>query len=214
MEKRWIIEDQGNGTYELKEKSSFDPVAILQGSLVYGLVFIIIAALGALFYYVSESADKKAELMANQFEEKFVLPAKAPIHKLEISDSIHAYVSSNGKTYKDASGDEYNGPYIEFSLVDSSSYLSVDVSEYDYTRFTGTIVPCKSNRYDEDVTIRIYADDRCIYDSGRMNSSSQAKSIELDISGADILRFEALLDGQYYSSFETIVIVDPMMYAK
>lgn len=134
---------------------------------------------------------------------------------LEIIESEAIY---GDNAQYDSYGNLYTGEYREFCAWNYSSnrnepYVIVDVNEkYDYTRFTGTIFTRPSQDEELAIVFRIYADDKCIYDSGEMHASTKAIELDLDITGVDKLKFMAFSEDND-STNPAVILENAMVHA-
>lgn len=211
MEERWRIESRGNGDFVATKEPEFSGEGCLI-SIVGVFALAVIVLVGSAFH--STKRDVRARIEQARIDA--VRAVSASVCELEIDDYRSSYVYEEA-AYEDASGKQYTGPSIEFYNYyalggANAAYAIVDVSKFDYSRFTGTILAGTWNNNDQPIIFRVYADDRCIYDNGGMDSSAGARSIDLSIPDADEIKFVAFLDEYWISSNESFFLVDPMFY--
>ena len=122
------------------------------------------------------------------------MAASCSIWDLSIVESNAIYGSS---TKYDSLGNAYTGEYREFCAWNTPNEryepcVIVDLNEkYDYTRFSGTIFTRPNQSEDLAITFTIYADEKCIYNSGEMRTSTKPIQLNLNITGVDKLKFVA-----------------------
>ena len=109
---------------------------------------------------------------------------------LDIAEDTAIY-GSNWK--EDSYGNQYSGEFREYcSWPGHEPYTVINLSRQDdFKRLTGTIFTRPTQEESLRITFKIYADGKCVFDSGEMHTSTRAIQISIPISGVKQLRFVA-----------------------
>lgn len=156
-------------------------------------------------------------LKKQQTQAEALIAESISVWELETIETDAIY----GRTTKyDSYGNAYSGEFREFCAWNYpggdvfAPRVIVDINEkYEYKRFTCTIF----TRPDQDekltITFKIFADGKCIYNSGEMRTSNRAIDLNLDVTGVDKLTFQAYTD--YHDATNPgVVLVNAFLHAE
>lgn len=162
------------------------------------VTLIILLAVFACLFAFDVPTPEDARLKKQQAQAEALIAESVSVWELETIETDAIYGST---TKYDSYGNAYSGEFREFCAWNYPGgdvfepRVIVDINEkYEYTRFTGTIFTRPDQ--DEELTIifKIFADGKCVYDSGEMRTSTRAIDLNLDVTGVDKLTFQAYTD--------------------
>lgn len=201
--------------YENSTVASVKKCKIAKVISIVTLSVLVLACVSLYAFDVPMPENIRAKKEKAQAEAQ--MAASCSIWDLSIVESNAIYGSS---TKYDSLGNAYTGEYREFCAWNTPNEryepcVIVDVNEkYDYTRFSGTIFTRPNQSEDLAITFAIYADEKCIYNSGEMRTSTKPIQLILNITGVDKLKFVASTNG--YNSYcnPAVILENAMVFAE
>lgn len=204
----WHAEEEHEVTLEAAVVTVLSIVGVL-----FAFLLLLAVLLGVRNFRIEIREDK--EQRAHEAQMK----VSVSVWDLDIIEST----AINGSTAKhDSYGNAYSGEFREFcawnSPYDANDVfvprITVDINEkYEYTRFTGTIFTRPKQNDDLTITFKVFADGKCIYDSGKMDTSTRAIDLDLNVAGVDKLTFEAYSD-HFASTNPAVILANATLHAK
>jgi hypothetical protein len=176
----------------------------------------LLAAFSCLFAF-NVPTPEDTRLEKQQAQAEALIAESVSVWELKTIETDAIY----GNTTKyDSYGNAYSGEFREFCAWTYPGgdvfepRVIVDIDEkYEYTRFTGTIFTRPDQDEDLTITFKIFADGKCIYDSGEMRTATRAINLNLDITGVDKLTFQAYTDFNDATN-PGVVLVNAFLHAK
>lgn len=209
---KWTARQKSNGDWEIEEAPEITPEGIVIGVISIIICFIIFAGLLITNNFMTDVREKTA-----QKKHEAQMAISASIWDLDVIESDAIYGSN---TKYDSDGNAYSGEFREFCAWSYPGevfepHIIVDVNEKnEYKRFTGTIFTRPEQKEKLSITFKIYADGKCIYDSGKMHASTKAIDINLDIEGVNQLKFVAsTADNDSYCN-PAVILVNATVHAE
>lgn len=210
---KWNVTSKGNGNFVVEEASEIeDPVDILKA---IGIALVLIVVFGPIILFrawISDTiAEKRSAREAAQMDAQMAI--ETSVWKLDVVDSRAIYGQENRA---DSYGNIYSGEYREFCSWDGyESYAVVNISEkHQYKRLTGVIFTRPEQAEDLSITFRIFADGKCIYNSGEMHTSTKAIQLNINVSGAKQLRFVASTSDYSGSTNPAVILENAVLHAE
>ena len=213
---KWIArkDTRGNWLVEEEHEITLEGVIITVLGIIGGLILLLL--LFAVLLGI-DSLQTNRRKNAEQREHEAQMAISASIWDLDIVESDAIY---GNKTMYDSDGNVYTGEFREFCAWSKSSDVHepcviVDINEnYEYTRFTGTIFTRPEQDEDLAITFQIFADGKCIYNSGEMHTSTNAINLNLDVEGVNQLMFIATTEdyGKYCNP--AVILVNAVLHAE
>ena len=179
------------------------------------LISLIAAFVCLLAFDVPKPEDTR--LKKQQAQAEVLIAESVSVWELETIETDAIY----GRTTKyDSYGNAYSGEYREFCAWNYpggdvfAPRVIVDINEkYEYKRFTGTIFTRPEQDEGLTITFKIFADGKCIYDSGEMDTGTRAIDLNLNVSGVDKLTFEACTDYNADTN-PAVILVNAVLHAE
>lgn len=209
---KWNITSKGNGSFEVEEISEIGPLDFLKGLLIILVLIMILGPIILFHSWVSNTIEEKRSAReAARIDAQMAI--ETSVWNLDIIDSQAIY-GQEDRT--DSYGNTYSGEYREFCSWDGyESYTVVNISErHQYKRLTGVIFTRPEQAEDLSITFRIFADGKCIYDSGEMHRSTKAIQFDVDISGTKQLRFLASSSDFSETTNPAIILENAVLHAE
>ena len=210
--KRWSARRDNSGTWHIEEESEVSGEALVFAFIGIVIVFLLFA----ISLPISIARQERLQ-EAKQKEMESRMAVSASIWDLDVIESDAIY---GNKTKYDSYGNVYSGEFREFCAWNYPGgdvfepRVIVDINEkYEYKRFTGTIFTRPDQNEDLTITFKIFADGKCIYDSGEMHTSTRAIDLNLNVSGVDKLTFEAYTD-YHDDTNPAVILVNAMLHAE
>jgi len=182
---------------------------------VITLISILAFSVCLYVFHVPSPEETRAEKEQAKIEAQ--IAESVSVWDLNITQSDAIYGSS---TKYDSYGNAYSGEYREFCAWNYPGgdvfepHVVVDINEkYEYKRFTGTIFTRPDQDENLTITFKIFADGKCIYDSGEMRTSTGAIDLNLDVTGVDKLTFKAYTDFNDVTN-PGVVLVNAFLHAE
>lgn len=178
------------------------------------LAFLLAFFIGLRIFDAPSPEDTRTAKRDAQIEAQ--IAESVSIWELDIVESDAIYGSN---TKYDSYGNAYSGEYREFCAwtYPGDTFeprVIVDINEkYEYKRFTGTIFTRPSQDEDLTITFKIFADGKCIFDSGEMRASTRAIDLNLDVTDVDKLTFQAYTDYNDATN-PGVVLVNAFLHAE
>lgn len=119
----------------------------------------------------------------------------------------------------DRAGNTYHGSIQiagSVGLIDwnkTAGYCTYNLNEkYQYFQFSYFIQQTGANL--NDVWVKVFADEICIYDSDLTNASQDTTDVDLDVTGCSVLKIECTVNDRVFWDKPSAVIVQPVLKKK
>lgn len=209
---KWRATRDVGGTWHFEE----EPEITFEGFIITTITIIILFLLFAITLKVDEAQTERRKL-SEQKEMEAKMAISASIWDLDIIESDAIY---GNQTNHDSYGNAYAGEYREFCAWKTTRsthepFIIVDIDEkYEYKRFTGTIFTRPNQDEDLAITFKIFADGKCIFNSGEMHTTTKATNLNLDVTGVDKLKFIAFTNDYNAYCNPAVILVNAVLHAE
>lgn len=161
------------------------------------------------------SYDRKAcELFKTAIAE-YELYEPKPLHMMEIIDHDYNCNLFPDREGKDSFKNEYKG-YAKLSAwvgKKNEPYILIS-NQGRFSKLKGTVVCVEDMHLEDSINLKIYADDKLVFESGLINPATNPITFDVDISGATTLKLlaESPSSSNLLSINPGVMIVNSLVY--
>lgn len=161
------------------------------------------------------SYDKSPCELFNTMLDQYKPYEPRPLNEFDEMDHdyyANLYYDRDGK---DSFKNEYHGYAQLHTWANKNHETSMVVGlQGRFSKFKGTYVCTEDMELDDSINLKIYADNNLVLESGYINALTNPTDFELDITGAQTLKFvaESLSERENFTGMPGVMIVNSLIY--